>query len=448
MAHRHTATLTAGATRVPESSVPTTAEQPPFRLFSRPVISWALFDFANTIFSFAVITRYFNDWIIEERNNPDWYVAVMGFVVGLFLVVALPALGALSDRVGRRLPFLAVSTITCVLLTASLGFVGSTGVALAVAGLAIFSYQIALSMYDPTLAIVAPPEHHGSVSGFGVGTGYLGTLVALPILTYLVADGHSEQAFLPTAILFGVFAIPIFLFVREPRSSTATANAQSIGHVLRAALTQIVATVGHVRRDQRDVGRFLIARFLYVDAIATVIAYMTVYMTRLGGFTKGDKTIVLGLATIFAVLSAFICGRLVGRYGPKRVLFAVLTIAIATLVSAAATGSASLVWVLGPAIGVTLGGVATSDRVFMLRLSPPDVRGEYFGIYNLVGKLSAGIGPLVLWAGTIWLLHDQGSWSKLEASRAALAMLAVAVVAGLWVLRPLSDHDRNAPLLD
>jgi UMF1 family MFS transporter len=414
----------------------------PFRLFSVPVISWALFDFANTIFSFAVITRYFNDWIIDERGNPDWYVAVMGFVVGLVLVVALPALGAISDQVGRRLPFLAAATTVCVALTASLTFVDSTGAALVIAGIAIFAYQIALSMYDPTLALVAPPQRQGSVSGLGVGIGYLGTIAAILILIPLVPDDHNQRAFLPTALLFAVFAIPIFVFVREPRRTHSGAR-RTIG----AALTQIVVTAGHVRREQRDVGRFLIARFLYVDAIATVIAYMAVYMGRVGDFSGAEKNVVLLLATVFAVISGFTCGRYVERLGPKRVLVAVLVLAVATLLIAAITGSAGLVWVLGPAIGVTLGGVATSDRVFMLRLSPPDVRGEYFGIYNLVGKLSAGIGPLVLWAGTIWLLHDQGDWSKLDASRAALAMLAVAVVAGLFVLRPLSDHDRNRPLL-
>ena len=78
----------------------------------------------------------------------------------------------------------------------------------------------------------------------------------------------------------------------------------------------------------------------------------------------------------------------------------------------------------------------------MMRLTPEDVRGEFFGVYNLVGKLSSGIGPFVLWSGTIWYLHGHGTWSILDASRAALAMLALAVVAGMLVLRPLSDATR------
>jgi UMF1 family MFS transporter len=241
--------------------------------------------------------------------------------------------------------------------------------------------------------------------------------------------------------MFGVFALPIFLFVREPRPARDV-ESTPVSKVVRDALAQLVRTTAHIRREHRDVGRFLIARFLYVDAIATVIAYMTVYMNRVGEFSNAQKTLVLALAMVAAALGGFVGGRYVESRGPKAVLRGILVLAVATLVVAAASGSASLVWVLGPAIGVTLGAVWTSDRVLMMRLSPPDLRGEFFGIYNLVGKLSSGIGPLVLWSGTVYLLSDRGTWSTLDASRTALAMLALAIVAGLLVLRPLSDDPR------
>ncbi|MCW2955946.1 MAG: major facilitator superfamily 1 [Thermoleophilia bacterium] len=411
-----------------------------FRLFSRPVVAWAFYDFANTIFSFAVITKYFNEWVIDQQGRPDWHVGVMGLVVGLVLIVAMPALGAVSDQLGRRLPFLAVFTVGCVLATAALGTVDSVTVALVVAGFAIFCFQLALSMYDPLLATVAPPERHGAVSGFGVGLGYVGVLIASPILLVVVPEGDYQAAFLPTALLFAVFAVPIFCFVRE--RGVRAEHAPSTGVIVRNALHQVARTVGHIRSDHRDVGRFLLARFLYVDATATVIAYMTVYMGRVGDFSETDKFLVPALAMVFAALGGFVCGRLVQRIGPKRVLVGILLLASSTLLIAGATGSAALVWVLGPAIGVTLGGVATSDRVFMMRLTPPDLRGEFFGIYNLVGKLSSGIGPLVLWGGAIWLLHDHGSASLLGASRVALVALAVAALGGLLLLRPLSDEPR------
>ena len=413
--------------------------RPRARLFTLPIVSWALYDFANTIFSFAVITRYFNEWVIDERGRPDWNVGLMSFVVGLLLIVAMPAVGAISDVVGRRLPFLAVFTIGCVAATAAIGVMDGTTAALVVCGIAIFLYQLSLSMYDPLLATVSPPGKQGAVSGIGVGTGYVGVLVGSTVLSAIVSPHHLQEAFLPTAVMFAVFAVPIFVFVRE---RGAVGGAVRERGVVGRALRQVRSTVAHIRSDHRHVGRFLLARFLYVDSIATVIAYMTVYMSRLGGFSKADKDHIIAVAIVFAAIGGFASGALVQRVGPKRVLVGILLLTTGTLLVAASTGSGALMWVLGPCVGVALGGVATSDRVLMLHLTPPALRGEFFGIYNLVGKLSSGFGPLVLWGGTIWLLHEQGSSSLLAASRVALAVLALAVVAGLLVLRPLSDANR------
>lgn len=410
-------------------------------MLSAPVLGWAMFDFANTILSFAVITRYFNEWIIEDRGRPDWNVGLMGFIVGLVLVVVMPAAGAFSDRIGRRLPLLAGFSLLCVAATALLGVVSSTLTLLVVAGVAIFGYQLALSMYDPLLATVAPEAHRGRVSGLGVGLGYVGVLVGSQVLAAIVGEGDKQDAFLPTAVMFTVFALPIFLFVRE-RPPVRDADERSLGRAMHDALGQLARTASHIRTDHADTARFLIARFLYVDAIATVLAYMTVYMDRVGGFSEDDKNHLLGAAMIAAALGGIVAGRLVEALGPKRVLMSILLFGATTLALAAATGTPGLVWLLGPAVGITLGSVWTSDRVFMLRLSPPELRGEFFGVYNLVGKLSSGVGPLVLWSGTVWLLHERGEASLLGASRVALAVLATAIVAGFLVLRPLSDHAR------
>jgi UMF1 family MFS transporter len=409
-----------------------------------PLIGWALYDFANTIFSFAVITRYFNAWYIEEQNRPDIEVGIMGFAVGILLIIAMPAIGAISDQVQRRLPFLAVFTTICLAATVSLGFTDSPLQALITAGVAIFAYQLALSMYDPLLAVVAPPGRQGLASGIGVGAGYIGVLIGSVILTWYVAgpgNDDLQSSFIPTAILFGIFAIPIFVLVREPRP-TKSSNHQ-YGTLVRNAIGQVVDTTKHIRDQHANTGRFLIARFLYVDAIATVIGYMTVYTERVGGFTDSSITVLLGLSMISAALGAFAAGALVERLGPKTVLNAILLVATFTLIAAGTTGSSTIVWALGPLVGITLGTVWTSDRLIMMRLTPPPLRGEFFAIYNLVGKLSSGVGPLLLWGGTIWLLHSRGDWSVLSASRVALIVLAFAVVAGLLVLRKVEVPDRD-----
>lgn len=410
------------------------------RLTRLPILSWILFDFATTIFSYVVLTRYFNEWIVIELGQPDFVLGLMSAGVALALVVALPSLGVLADRLGRHKPLLAVFTLTAIGGTALLGVVDGVLVALVVAGVAIFAFNSAEAQYHPLLATVAPPERQSRVSGVGVAVGYVGTIVALLALGQLVADGSNQRAFLPTAGLYLLFALPCLLFVRDHRSARRTepnASGTRLAAVPIAALRQLTESV----RDAagRPHGRFLLARFLYVDAIATVIAFMTVYARRTGDFSSGELNILLALSTAFAILGALAAGALAGRIGPKRVLTATLAGVVVVLVATGVSGSSDLLWGAGPLVGAALGSVSASDRVLFLRLVPADRRGEDFGLYALVGKVSNGFGPLVLWGGTVALLADGlALTTTLGASRVAICVLAASALGGLLLLRGLS----------
>ncbi|MBD0329556.1 MAG: MFS transporter [Thermoleophilia bacterium] len=409
------------------------------QLLTAPVVGWALYDFANTIFSYAVVTRYFNDWITEQKDAPDWQLGLMLFGVGVALVVALPVSGALADRVGRRMPFLLAFTLLCVAATAALGAVEATVTALLLGGVAIFAFQNGLAHYDPLLADLAPERLRGRVSGFGAGVGYAGALIALVALGIAVGEGDNQRAFVPTAALFLLFALPCFVLVRERRREAA---AGSVGEVARAALAQVGATLRRAR-EYGDVWRFLLARFLYVDAVGTIIAFMLVYAGRMGEMSAAAETALIGLSIVFAGAGALAAGAAVERVGPRRVLVSVLGLLVAAMLAAALVGGTTVLWLVGPVVGVALGTVATADRVFLLRLAPAVYRGEFFGLATLVGRLSSGIGPLVLWGGTIFVLADlTGAASEAGASRVAVVVLAAACLAGILVLRRIDDRPR------
>jgi len=400
-----------------------------------PVVGWVLYDFANTIFSLVVVTRYFNDWIIDERGQPDVYVGLMSAAVSLLLVVTLPVVGARADAEGRHKPILMVFTTACVGLTALLGLVGPVLLALVVAGLATFCFNVADSQYHPLLATVAPEEkRRGRVSGTGVAVGYVGSLTALFVIGAIATKGDAQAAFLPAAVLFGVFALPCFLLVRErPRRPRSDAAA-------RRPLAELGATVRRARHAPH--GRLLVARFFYIDAIATVIQFMTVYARRTGDFGDSEIDLLLAVATVAAIGGAITAGLAAERVGPRKVVLVTLAVTVATLVIGAGTGSSALLWVLGPVVGIALGSLSAVDRIFLLRLVPEDRRGEDFSLYALVGKLSSGFGPLVLWGGTVLVMREVAGLSAFDASRVAVGMLAAAALAGLLILRPLSDAIR------
>jgi UMF1 family MFS transporter len=404
-----------------------------WRLLSLPVVGWILYDFANTIFSFVVVTRYYNDWIIEERGQPDIYVGLMVAAVSVALVVTLPLLGALADRLGRHKPILIAFTLLSVAATGLLGVVHAIWLALLVAGIATFAFNSSDAQYHPLLSVVAPESKRGRVSGIGVAVGYLGSLTALFLIGSFVHDGHAQRAFLPAAALFGLFALPCFLLVRERPKPAPEPGEQAPAR----PFAQLAATVRRARGAPH--GRLLLARFFYVDAIATVLAYLTVYARRTGDFDGGSIDVLLAISALIAIAGAIGGGVLAERFGPKRVIVWTLAIAIVSLFAEAATGIGALLWIVGPLVGIVLGSLSAVDRVFLLRLVPEERRGEDFGLYALVGKLSTGFGPLVLWGGTILLLHDGAGLSKFDASRAAVLVLVASALAGLLILRPLAD---------
>jgi MFS transporter, UMF1 family len=405
-----------------------------WRVTSRPVISWIVYDFASTIFSYAVVTRYLNDWVITQRHHADYVIGLMTFAVSLALLVALPLFGAAADQIGRRKPFLIGFTLLSVGMTALLGVVhAGLVVTLALAGAAIFGYQAASAHYDPLLARIAPPAQQARVSGLGVAVGYIGVALASFVLAAVV-DRDDQSAFVPTAIIFLVFALPCFIWVRErePRRRLAVRTA-------------VVAAAGDLQRGLRrarteSYGRFLIARFFYIDAIGTLTVFMTVYAKRTGHFDDTQVTLLLDLSIVFSVVGALGAARLIRTWGPKRVLNATILLVTGTLVVTGVTGVPSLLWLLGPLVGVGFGSIHTADRVYLIRAVPEAQRGEVFGLFWLVGRVSSGIGPLVLWSGTIFLLDHFDILRPAAGDRVALVVLAAAAAVGYVLIAPLPEY--------
>ena len=92
--------------------------------------------------------------------------------------------------------------------------------------------------------------------------------------------------------------------------------------------------------------------------------------------------------------------------------------------------------VAGAILGSGLGGVQVADRVLMVRLSPPDRIGEFFGIYGLVGKGSQVVGQLLYGAMIFLLLDRLGN----GAYQVAVLSLLVTMLIGLWLVWPVSDR--------
>jgi UMF1 family MFS transporter len=434
-----------------ESVVPlAAAASPPRAIPRRAVVSWVLYDLANTIFSMGVVSLYFSLYVrdaVGAQRADSVYGVITTISMGIIFVIS-PLLGAMTDRAPRRMPFLVWSTIVCVACTALLAR-GSYlfSAVLFIVGNA--TYQAGLQFYDSLLPEVTTEENRGRISGIGVGIGYLGSYVAVAI-GLLLGTRNKPLLFGIIAAAFLVFAVPCFIWVRE----RGNPNPRPIFgfQMIRESTAQTLRTL---REGHRYPGllRFLFGRVFYTDAINTVISYMSLYavnVAMVSGGTKeaGEKTaqLVMMAAISFAVVGGFAWGWLVDRIGPKRTLNIVLWLWLATFTLASSIGFLRLpvawLYLVAAMAGVAMGGVWSADRPYMLRLTPPDRIGEFYGLYGMVGRFSAVTGPL-LWSIIMYWTVQRGGIHELTGQSIALISLLGMVALGYWILRPVTDDRRD-----
>ena len=399
----------------------------------RAVASWVVYDLANTIFSINVVSNYFAVWVVRDMGGRDADFSLATAAATALMLLTAPLLGAVSDRLPRRLPLLVAATVTCCALTALLGTGGLMPSLLLFVG-ANYVFQSGLIFYDALLPAVSTEANRGRISGLGIGIGYVGSLVGLGLgLAVTHFGGDKPLIFRLTALAFALFALPCFLWVREvPRLGAGRLDAAAV----RGSFRDLRETAARLR-GYPDLTRFLAGRVFYADAANTLIAYMGIYAVLELGFTDTQKDLLLVAGVIAAIAGGLGWGRVVDRIGPKRALGRVLMLWAITLGFTATAGlfdlPRGLFWLIAPLAGLALGCTWTTDRPFLLRLAPPRHLGQFYGLYAIAGRFAAVLGQLV-WALVVNVL----GWGRPAAILGLLVMVGIAAV----VLRPVGDAPR------
>lgn len=387
-------------------------------------MAWVVYDLANTIFALGVVGLYFPEWLTTS-GLADSSLAVTAAAAGFVVIFAAPWVGAVTDVRGGRVRILTISTLVAVATTSFLTR-GPDVVTFVVLGLALVSVNIGSVVYDALLPFVSTRQNRGRVSGNGVGVGYVGSFigVGIGILSLEILDLGYASTFTMLAAGFLLFALPAFRYIQEPRPAAVDRPAP--------ALTSVVGDLARSWRRAAqwpDVIRFLIGRFLYTDAINTLIGgFLTIYAIQEIGLDPSGSRTLLALAIAFAIAGGLGGGRAVERFGSKRVLRWALAGWIAAIlagVAAAVTGVVALAWSIGAVGGTALGATWASDRVTMLEVSPPQHLGEFYGLYATVGRFATILGPLV-WALIVDVLGLGRS--------AAMLVLAASILAGWFMI--------------
>lgn len=369
--------------------------------------SWALYDWGNSAFATTVIAGLFPIFFEQywastlDSGTRTFWLGVASSVSSLVVVLLAPLLGSIADRGGLKKRFLAMFSAVGILSTAAFYWVGQGQwmAATVLFTLGSIGFQAGTSFYDSLIVNVADDDQMDRVSSLGYGLGYLGggSLFALNVAMVLkpalfgLADAASATrvSFLLVAIWWAVFAIPLLRNVPEARVRTNGAVADLV-----AGLRQLRSTLVELRQ-LRPVWMFLLAYWLYIDGVDTVIRMAVDYGLTLG-FASSSLITALLMVQFIGFPAAIGFGWIAGKLGTKRGLYLALTVYIAVTCYAYLLENVTQFYLMAAAIGLVQGGVQALSRSYYARLIPAGKSGEFFGFYNMLGKFAAVLGPIAV----------------------------------------------------
>jgi UMF1 family MFS transporter len=374
----------------------------------RPVVAWALYDWANSAFATTVMAGFFPVFF-KQFWNAGVEVTVSTGRLGLLngigsacVALLAPVLGTIADRSAARVRLLMAFTVLGAASTAALALVGQGQwlIASSLFLVASLGFWGGLVFNDSLLLHVAEPEEYDLVSGYGYALGYLGggLLFALNVAMTLKpalfglpdAAAAVRASFVTVGVWWFVFALPLARYVREPASTGPRVD--YLGSI-RPAFAELGSTFAHIRA-YRPVLWFLAAYWLYIDGVNTIIKMAVDYGLSLG-FDSSNLLAALLLTQFVAFPAALAFGWLGQRIGPRNGIF------LGLAVYAGVTGYAYFLkdvrdfYLLAVVIGLVQGGVQSLSRSYFGRLVPEGKSSEFFGFYNMMGKFAAVLGPLL-----------------------------------------------------
>ena len=406
---------------------------------TRSQLSWAFYDWANSAFATTVIAGFFplffkRYWSGETAvTDSTLWLGAGNSAASLLIVLAAPLLGALADTGGLHKRLLGAFAMLGIVCTAALFLVGAGQWpwAIALYIVAILGFSGANVFYDAMLPSLAPSADRHRLSALGYALGYLGggllflvnvAMVQRPAWFGLADATEAVRfAFLSVALWWGVFTLPLLLGVHPPLPSATG------GTSLATSFRRLAQTLRDLRAHP-NLWLFLLAYWLYIDGVATIIRMAVDYGLAIG-LPSNSLIVALLIVQFVGFPATLVFGRIGARFGAKRGLWIGLWVYVIATVCATFMDSTTEFYALAVALGLVQGGVQSLSRSLFSRLIPPERDGEFFGFLNMLGKAAAVIGPLMV--GVVAATSDS--------SRLGLLSIVVLFALGMLVLRRVEE---------
>ncbi len=418
---------------------------------NKKIISWAMYDWANSVFYTTVLAGFFPVFFKQYWNvgvsatTSTERLGLIAAVSGFLLALLSPMLGALSDKKNIKKKLLFCTMILGVLTTLGLYFVPqgdwlSAGI---LYGTGLFMASASAVFYDSLLVSVCDEKDYEFVSSLGYSLGYLGggLLFALNVAMTLKPEffGLPDAAtavrvsFLLVGVWWFLFTIPLMKYVPEPEGITAQKKMIELTIEAFADLKSIVQEI----YKNKNLFYFILAYWFYIDGVYTVMTMAVDFGLALG-FESSDLIKALLITQFVGFPSAYFFGWLSRRVNSKILILIGLTIYVFTVIAASQMTVAWHFYLLATIVGLSQGGVQALSRGLFTHLIPPGKAGEYFGFFNMLGKFASVLGPLLM-ALVARFTND---------SRQSILSLLILIIAGGVLLLKVQIPEKSNRIAD
>ena len=415
------------------------------KILSKEVISWAFYDWANSAFATTVIAGFFpiffkSFWANSLSDTES--TALLGLansLSGFFILIFAPFLGALADITFRKKYMLVFFMLIGAGSTASFFFIyeGYWMIAVIAYILASIGFSGGNIFYDSLIIDVSNDQSRNQVSAFGYAMGYLGggILFVVNVLMYLQPNifGLASEidavlfSFLSVAIWWSIFTLPLIKFVKERKGEITSLSLTS---TVKNSFFRVINTFKEIRQ-YKNLFYFLVAYWLYMDGIDTVVRMALAFGSDIG-LASSELIVALIITQFIGFPSTIFFGLLAERFGLKILLYIGIGIYILICFGGLVISTIFGFYLLAGVIGLVQGGVQSVSRAVFSKMIPDGKDSEFFGFYNLVGKSAVIFGPMMM--GLVSYLFSD--------PRAGIISLLILFIPGLLVLRMVEIKER------
>jgi len=384
--------------------------------------SWVLYDWANSAYATIVLAGFFPIIYAEyfavtiDSSERTLYLGISNSIASLLLILLAPLFGLLADRFNKKKLFLSIFALISIVSTLLLSFVSTNSYIIAsiLFSISLLGFMMSNVFYDSML-IDFKSNQFNKISSFGYAFGYLGGGIAFVLaLFFLYYAGQSnieliaskKIVFIFTSIWWALFMLPLILFWKD-----------DVKHNI--SNFSILESFKELFSNKK-VFYFLIAYWVYIDGVDTIIRMAVNYGLTIG-FSSNDLLLALLVTQFVSFPGTLIILKISDLFSIEKAIVFCLLVYLGITYFAYNLYSVQQFYLIATLIGFVQGGIQALSRSYFAALIPENRSSEFFGIYNMLGKFAALLGPIVVGMVTFYSSD----------SRVGIASISIFFIIGL-----------------